>query len=51
VAAISVYCMNCDREVYIGPNDTAACPVCSTPLVRTVETGQTEPQEDEKAPG
>jgi RNA polymerase subunit RPABC4/transcription elongation factor Spt4 len=33
--AIAVYCVNCDRVVYLGEDDTSVCPVCATPLIVT----------------
>ena len=36
--AITAYCPNCDRVVYLGEDDTTVCPVCSTPLIPTKET-------------
>jgi hypothetical protein len=41
--AIKAFCPACQREVYLGHDDTTVCPVCSSPLIATLG----EP-EDEK---
>lgn len=37
--AFSAFCPTCKRTVYLEDGDTVVCPVCSTPLIETVETG------------
>jgi RNA polymerase subunit RPABC4/transcription elongation factor Spt4 len=41
-------CPSCGRTVYIEEGDTPVCPVCSSPLIETVEAPETEvtPSED-----
>jgi RNA polymerase subunit RPABC4/transcription elongation factor Spt4 len=41
--AIKAFCTSCQREVYLGHDDTTVCPVCSSPLIAMIG----EP-EDEK---
>jgi hypothetical protein len=35
--ALTAFCTTCQRTVYIEADDTPVCPVCSTPLLETVE--------------
>jgi hypothetical protein len=37
VGTITSFCSTCQRDVYITEDDTPVCPVCSTPLIATVE--------------
>lgn len=46
--ALTAFCSTCQRTVYIEETDTPVCPVCSAPLMDTVEDDRTEHQEDEK---
>ena len=36
--AISAFCTTCQRTVYVEAGDTPVCPVCSSPLLETVES-------------
>jgi uncharacterized protein YbaR (Trm112 family) len=36
VMALTAYCPNCRRTVYVDEKDTPVCPVCSTPLLEVV---------------
>ena len=38
--ALTAFCTNCQRTVYVEKNDTPVCPVCSTPLLETVEADE-----------
>jgi RNA polymerase subunit RPABC4/transcription elongation factor Spt4 len=38
--ALSTFCTTCHRTVYIQEGDTPVCPVCSSPLVQTIETDE-----------
>jgi predicted amidophosphoribosyltransferase len=45
VGTITSFCSTCQRDVYIPEEDTPMCPVCSAPLIATVEQ-EAEPQEE-----
>lgn len=45
--ALSALCTVCQRTVYVEDGETPVCPVCSSPLLETVE-GNGAAQEDEK---
>lgn len=36
--AMTAFCTTCQRTVYVEEGNTPVCPVCSTPLVETVES-------------
>jgi RNA polymerase subunit RPABC4/transcription elongation factor Spt4 len=36
--AMTAFCTTCQRTVYVEEGDTPICPVCSSPLVETVES-------------
>jgi DNA-directed RNA polymerase subunit RPC12/RpoP len=36
----TAFCQTCGRTVYLGEDDTQACPVCSSPLVVTEATSE-----------
>jgi hypothetical protein len=36
--AMSAFCPTCQRTVYLEDDDTVVCPVCSTPLIVTVDS-------------
>lgn len=36
--AMTAFCTTCQRTVYVEEGKTPICPVCSTPLVETVES-------------
>jgi hypothetical protein len=38
--ALSAFCPTCQRTVYVQDGDTPACPVCSSPLLETVEPSE-----------
>ena len=42
---MTAFCTVCQRTVYVEEGNTPICPVCSTPLVETVEA----PGKDEAA--
>ena len=35
--ALTAFCTTCQRTVYVDEAETAVCPVCSSPLLETVE--------------
>ena len=39
--AMTAFCTTCQRTVYVEEGKTPICPVCSTPLVETVESSDT----------
>ena len=47
VMALSAFCTVCQRTVYIEDGETPVCPVCSSPLLETVE-GNGASTSDEK---
>ena len=40
--AMTAFCTSCQRTVYVEEGKTPICPVCSTPLVETVESEGTD---------
>jgi DNA-directed RNA polymerase subunit RPC12/RpoP len=42
----TAFCQTCGRTVYLGEDDTQACPVCSSPLVVTEATSESRPSLD-----
>lgn len=40
--ALTTFCPTCQRTVYIEEDDTSVCPVCSSPLLQTVESDSEE---------
>jgi hypothetical protein len=40
--AVKAFCSTCQRDVYIDDEDTPVCPVCSSPLIETVEVTEGE---------
>lgn len=36
--ALTAFCTTCQRTVYVQEGETPICPVCSSPLVETVES-------------
>jgi DNA-directed RNA polymerase subunit RPC12/RpoP len=42
----TAFCPTCGRTVYLGEDDTRACPVCSSPLVVSESTPDSEPPLD-----
>lgn len=36
--ALTAFCATCQRTVYIEADETAVCPVCSSPLLETIES-------------
>ena len=43
---IEAMCTTCQRTVYINADDTPVCPVCSSPLLETVDS--LKPRDDEE---
>jgi len=35
--AASAFCPTCQRHVYMNDGDTRVCPVCSSPLLETID--------------
>lgn len=46
--ALSAFCTVCQRTVYVEDGQTPVCPVCSSPLLETVEGNGAAAPEDEK---
>lgn len=44
--ALTAFCQNCQRNVYLEEDATAVCPVCSTPLIQTAQDTGDEPGDD-----
>ncbi len=40
--ALTAFCTTCQRTVYIEEGETPVCPVCSSPLLETVEAEEDE---------
>ena len=36
--ALTAFCTTCQRTVYVQEGETPICPVCSSPLVETVDS-------------
>lgn len=49
--ALQAYCSNCQRTVYIEDGDTPVCPVCSSPLLETVEGEDSGDDDDDQPDG
>jgi predicted amidophosphoribosyltransferase len=47
--ALTSFCSVCRRTVYLNEADTTVCPVCSSPLLETVEPPEETSEEEEKA--
>jgi hypothetical protein len=47
VGTMTVYCSTCERNVYVAEDDTPVCPVCSGPLIATVELRDQNEEESE----
>jgi Zn finger protein HypA/HybF involved in hydrogenase expression len=43
--AASALCPTCQRNVYMKDGDTQVCPVCSSPLLETVEPDEISGQD------
>jgi RNA polymerase subunit RPABC4/transcription elongation factor Spt4 len=43
--AMTAFCTSCQRTVYVEEGKTPICPVCSTPLVETVDTPEKDTDE------
>jgi Zn finger protein HypA/HybF involved in hydrogenase expression len=48
--ALTLLCPSCGRRVYLEEGDTPVCPVCSSPLIETVEPAETEVRPPEDGP-
>jgi RNA polymerase subunit RPABC4/transcription elongation factor Spt4 len=46
--AIKAFCPSCQRYVYLEQDDSAVCPVCSSPLIASPLIVAHEEPEDEK---
>jgi RNA polymerase subunit RPABC4/transcription elongation factor Spt4 len=46
--AIKAFCPLCRRDVYLEKDDTAVCPVCSSPLISSPLIVTHEEPEDER---
>jgi hypothetical protein len=46
--AIKAFCPSCRRDVYLEKDDTAVCPVCSSPLISSPLIVTHEEPEDER---
>jgi hypothetical protein len=46
--AIKAFCPLCRRDVYLEEDDTAVCPVCSSPLISSPLIVTHEEPEDER---
>lgn len=44
--ARAAYCHTCERTVYLEEQDTAVCPVCSTPLLYEIDPAEGDQTED-----
>lgn len=42
--ALSSFCTTCRRTVYVEVGDTPVCPVCSSPLLESIESPDDEDQ-------
>lgn len=42
VMTLKAFCTTCQRTVYVDRTDTPVCPVCSSPLLETVESAGDE---------
>lgn len=40
--ALTALCTTCQRTVYVEKDDTPVCPVCSSPLLETVEAAESD---------
>ena len=43
---IEAMCTTCQRTVYINADDTPVCPVCSSPLLETVDSLRSRDDEE-----
>lgn len=39
---LKAFCTTCQRTVYVDATDTPVCPVCSSPLLETLESSEDE---------
>lgn len=54
--ALTSFCTTCQRTVYFDEQDTAICPVCSSPLLEIISSleepeSETESERPHAAPG
>lgn len=47
VMTLKAFCTTCQRTVYVDRTDTPVCPVCSSPLLETVESAGEEKVPDQ----
>lgn len=45
--ALDAFCTTCQRTVYIEEGHTPVCPVCSSPLLKTIENEAPPPAEED----
>jgi predicted amidophosphoribosyltransferase len=45
--AARAFCPTCQRNVYVNDGDTPVCPVCSSPLLETVDRELVEEDQTE----
>ena len=48
---IKAMCTTCQRTVYVNADDTPVCPVCSSPLLETLESLDALDEEQVPEPG
>ena len=46
---MSAFCTTCQRTVYVEDGETPVCPVCSSPLLETIETNDDADSEGQTA--
>ncbi len=39
---LKAFCSTCQRTLYVDADDTPVCPVCSSPLLETIQEKQDE---------
>lgn len=45
---IQAMCTTCKRTVYVDADDTPVCPVCSSPLLETVDSLKKRPDDEDE---
>lgn len=49
--ALTSFCTTCQRTVYIDEKDTPVCPVCSSPLLKTVPDSDDDAGDEDESMG
>jgi hypothetical protein len=49
--ARSAFCNTCSRTVYIEMDDSLVCPVCSSPILETIDAEPEAPEDGTKPAG